>query len=127
MFEISVEHVFAAAHALIVGGAREPLHGHNWEVTAVIAGATLDADGLLCDFHTVHDTLVEIVDPFHNRSLNDLPPFTTLNPTAENVARHIADELAARLDAALAPHARVDRVRVTEAPGCAATYIRPQV
>ncbi|MDX2131909.1 MAG: 6-carboxytetrahydropterin synthase [Planctomycetota bacterium] len=126
MFEISVEHVFSAAHALAIAGTREPVHGHNWHVTAIIVGDALDSDELVCDFHTVHAALEDITGAFHNRSLNDVAPFTTINPSAERVARHIADELASRLDASLAPHARVRSVRVTEAPGCGATYIRPR-
>lgn len=122
MYEISVEAEFCAAHAITIAGTREPIHGHNWRVTAIIGGDRLDADGLLCDFHTVHQTLGEIVEPFHNRNLNEVPPFDTTNPSAELVARHIADELGRRLGRALEPHARVRSVRVTEATGCAATY-----
>jgi 6-pyruvoyltetrahydropterin/6-carboxytetrahydropterin synthase len=126
MFQLQVEGEFCAAHAIMIAGAREPLHGHNWRVTAVVEGSTLDSDGLLCDFHTVKAVLDEIIAPFHNRNLNEVDPFTRLNPTAELVARHIADALAGRLDEALAPHARVHSVRVTESIGCAAVSLRPQ-
>lgn len=124
MYEISIGHEFCAAHALSIIGHRETLHGHNFRVTAVIAGDTLDDDGLLCDFHTVHDQLLELCKPYENANLHDHPPFDKLNPTAEHIAKVIADGLADRLDEALAPAARVHRVTVTEAPGCAATYIR---
>jgi len=121
MFEISVHAEFAAAHALSIGGMRESVHGHNWHVTVTVAGASLDADGLLCDFHTIEDSLKELTGGFHNRDLNALPPFNAgLNPSAENVAKYLAEELTTRLD--LAPHAAIASVRVTEAPGCAATY-----
>ncbi len=126
MYEIRVEHEFAAAHALSIAGAREPIHGHNWRVTLTIAGPTLDDDGLLADFHTVELALRETCDPFHNANLNDSPPFDRVNPTAELVAKHIADALAERLDPALAPHARVVSVTITEAPRCRATYTRPE-
>jgi 6-pyruvoyltetrahydropterin/6-carboxytetrahydropterin synthase len=121
-YSITVRAEFAAAHALVIAGTREPLHGHNWLVLATIAGPTLDADGLLCDFHTVEDLLRELTGQFHNRNLNEIEPFTELNPSAENVARYLADELSSGLGAALAPHARVESVSVTEAPGCVATY-----
>lgn len=124
MFQISVKAEFCAAHALMIGGQRETLHGHNWKVTAVISGETLDTDGLLCDFHTVEDTLGQIIEPFQNANLNETPEFGRLNPSAENVAKHIAERLHDALDDALAPHAWVERVSVTEAPGCVATYVR---
>jgi 6-pyruvoyltetrahydropterin/6-carboxytetrahydropterin synthase len=138
MYEIAVHAEFCAAHALTISGVREPTHGHNFRVTARIEGLTLDADGLLCDFHTVAATLNEIIEPFNNQNLNEIPPFgptaaTTrsapvgplLSPSAELIARYIADELSQRLDAALNPNAQVASVSVTEAPGCVATYRVP--
>ncbi|MEL7472774.1 MAG: 6-carboxytetrahydropterin synthase [Planctomycetota bacterium] len=123
MYEITVHAEFAAAHAIAIVGALEPLHGHNWRITARIQAQTLDTDGLVCDFHTVHHTLLDIIEPFHNNNLNEQPPFNAgVNPTAELVAHHIAKELHERLDEALAPNARLASVSVTEAPGCVATY-----
>lgn len=121
MFELTIESEFCAAHALSIGGVREPVHGHNWHVTVTLAGQTLDSDGLLCDFHTVKDSLDEVIAPLNNADLNACAPFLKTNPSAEHVARHIARELSHRL-APLAPMARVSAVRVTEAPGCAATF-----
>jgi len=125
MFELTVETRFAAAHAISIAGTPEPLHGHNWHVTAQVRGEKLDSDGLVCDFHTVQEMLGEIVSPFHNNNLNTTPPFDRTNPTAELLASYIATRLSASLDEALAPHAKVHSVRVTEADGCAATYYMP--
>lgn len=122
MYEITVEHEFCAAHALLISGAREHLHGHNWRVTATLAGQALDADGLLCDFHAVEHALKAVCAPFANRNLGDIPPFDRLNPTAEHVAMHIAASLADALSTSLPPRVRVQSVRVTEAPGCTATF-----
>jgi 6-pyruvoyltetrahydropterin/6-carboxytetrahydropterin synthase len=117
-FEIEVETSFSAAHALRFRGAREPVHGHDFRVTVRIGGGELDADGLLFDFHEVERHLGEIVGPFRNRDLNAVPPFDRVNPSAEEIARQVAMRLAERLPAAAA----VLSVRVTEAPGCAATF-----
>jgi len=124
MFTITVTHEFCAAHSITIAGTQEPLHGHNFITKATITGTDLDADGLLCDFHTVHAVLVEICDPFTNQNFNQVPPFDTTNPSAELIAKHIADQLAAKLENALAHSARVHSVSVTEAPGCVATYTR---
>jgi len=118
MFELTVETTFSAAHAIAIRGEREPLHGHDWHVTATLAGETLDDDGLLCDFHEVERALREITDPLRNENLNETAPFDELNPTAEHVARHIGEQLAE----ALPDGVRLASVRVTEAPGCAATW-----
>ncbi len=124
MYEIIVEHEFCAAHAITIAGVREPMHGHNFRVAATIAGEALDGDGLLCDFHTVHAMLEEVCRPFVNANLNEVEPFTRVNPSAEHIARHIADTLADRLDGALAPAARVASVSVSEATGCRAVCRR---
>lgn len=121
MFEIVVESEFSAAHALMIAGQRETLHGHDWKVTLTLEGALLDPDGLLCDFHTIQDSLHELTDRFHNGNLNEIEPFNRVNPSAEQVAKHIGDSMADLLRE-LAPHARVSRVSVTEAPRCMAVY-----
>lgn len=130
MFELSVRAEFCAAHSLTIGGKAEPLHGHNWRVTAVVEGRRLDSGGLLCDFHLIERALHKVIKPWSNANLNETPPFTTRsraihNPSAENVAAHIADELSRGLSRTLPPGVRVASVTVTEAPGCAATYRLP--
>lgn len=118
MFELSLEARFSAAHALTMGLSREPLHGHDFHVTLIVAGETLDDDGLLCDFHTIKEALAGAVAPFNNTNLNETPPFNRLNPTAELVARHIA----LTLEPMMPPEVKIVSVRLTESPGCAATY-----
>ena len=129
MFTIQVTHEFCAAHSIILMGAQEPIHGHNFKTTATIIGSSsehsLDSEGLLCDFHLVEQSLIQICQPFTNNSFNEVAPFDSLNPTAELIAKHIADQLAAKLDASLAPRAKVHSVSITEAPNCVATYTRP--
>lgn len=119
MFELRVERSFSAAHAISIRGRLEPLHGHDWGVTAVVRGARLDDDGLLCDFHLIERQLDAIIAPLHNRCLNETPPFDRVNPTAENVARHIGE----RLEAGLPQDVVLHGCRVSEAPGCTACYL----
>jgi 6-pyruvoyl-tetrahydropterin synthase len=131
--QIEINAHFSAAHAITMGGVVEPLHGHDWHVTAVIEGPGLDGDGLLVDFHWLQNELAAIIGPFQNQNLNQAEPFVFgLNPTAELVARHIAHSLSDRLatwsqkqpkDQASRHGLRLARVRVTEAVGCAATYV----
>ncbi|NNM27432.1 MAG: 6-carboxytetrahydropterin synthase [Phycisphaerales bacterium] len=121
MYELSVERSFCAAHAIVIAGEREPMHGHTWLVRVVVRGAELDADDLLCDFHAVERTLDRLIRPFRDRCLNETAPFDRVNPTAERVARHIAEGFAGDLPAGVS----VGSVSVTEAPGCVATYEPP--
>ena len=122
MFDLTIEASISAAHAIVIGGQREPVHGHDWHITATISGPTLDTEGLLCDFHAAERALREVTSPFHNRNFNETSPFDRLNPTAENIARYFAEQLGGRLRPILPPGAVLTALRITEAPGCAATY-----
>lgn len=121
MFELSVQRVFSAAHALLLGGQREPLHGHDWRLTVVVAGDQLDGDGLLCDFHALEAAVDGVIAPFRNANLNEAAAFAQTSPSAERVALHIAGRLAEKLPSGV----KLRRVSVTEAPGCEATYLPP--
>lgn len=118
MFELTVEREFCAAHAIVINGVREPRHGHNWRLVVAVAGPRLDDDGLLCDFHVIEQALDRVLEPLRNVDLNETPPFDRVNPTAENVARHVAESILGGLPVGV----RLDHVSVTEAPGGRATY-----
>jgi 6-pyruvoyltetrahydropterin/6-carboxytetrahydropterin synthase len=125
MFELSVEAEFCAAHALLIAGQREPVHGHNWRLTVTVAGPALDRDELLLDFHALEAVVQDVIGPFRNADLNAVPPFDRVNPSAEAVARHIAEAVQRGLERQRRnadPPYRVSAVRVTEAPGCAVVY-----
>ncbi len=123
MWEISTETVVAAAHRLRdTTGEGERLHGHNWRIRAVVRATELDAPGWVLDFNHVAAVLRELVEPYEHAFLNEVPPFDDLNPTAENLARVVADALAIKLDDG---RARVARVEVWENDACCAAYLRP--
>jgi|Deesub1362A_J573_1020465.scaffolds.fasta_scaffold00091_111 6-pyruvoyltetrahydropterin/6-carboxytetrahydropterin synthase len=126
MFEIRVRSSFAAAHRL--NNHRDKccrLHGHTWEVEAVVAGRELNDTGMLIDFSVLKHELREVVGVFDHSFLNELAPFSGghpgNNPTAENLARHIFSELKARLSE-YRPPATLVSVTVWESPGAAVTY-----
>lgn len=119
VFQLDIEDTFSAAHSLIIAGEREPVHGHDWKVFVTVQGEELDGDGLLCDFHHLESLLGEIIAPFRTADLNACPEFSGVNPSAENVACHIAE----RMNGGLPSTVSLTRVSVTEAPGCTATWL----
>ncbi len=121
MYELTVMRRFAAVHAVTLGGRPEVSHGHDWQVSVVVAGRELNADGVVCDFHLIETRLDAVIDRLRDRDLNRTPPFDRTNPTAEEVARHVAGAIGRELPLGV----RLAGVSVTEAPGCTATY-RPQ-
>lgn len=94
MFEITTTRQFSAAHQLrLYDQSLEEVHGHNWQVRVTVAAEKLDAIGVVMDFHVLEKRLDAVIGPMHNRHLNELPAFAQLNPSAENVAWHIAQAL----------------------------------
>ena len=116
-FEITILRDFSASHQLkLYDGSLEPLHGHNWRVEVTAAAEKLDQIGVVMDFHLLEQMLDEITQPMHNRHLNELPAFSAKNPSAENVALHVAESLR------LPSHIKLRSVRVWETYNCSATW-----
>lgn len=122
MYEVFVDQTFAAAHNLRnYHGKCENLHGHNYKVRVACEGKELDATGLLYDFVHLRQVIQGVIRALDHKYLNETPPFDTLNPSAENIARHIFDETSKQLRAA--PNsAGISSVTVWETEESAATY-----
>ncbi len=121
MYSIRIEDSFSAAHKLKgYAGDCENLHGHNWQVVVEVSGGKIGADGLLIDFRELRKMLKEITGELDHKMLNDLPAFHDLNPTSENVARHIYRALVEKLSAC--ERVKLSFVRVFESAGSSASY-----
>ena len=101
MYKISVEKHFDAAHFLRgYKGKCEALHGHRYRVVARVKATKLDDIGLAYDFTELKRHLNDILSRFDHTCLNDVAPFDRINPSAENIAATIYDELKSKLAAA---------------------------
>lgn len=121
MFEITIEETFAAGHALRnYRGKCENVHGHNYRCQVAVHGEKLDGIGLLVDFVELKRVVHAVLDRMDHQWLNDFPPFDALNPSAENMARYIYDEVSAGL--AQQHGVRVGWVRLWETDTASATY-----
>lgn len=122
MYEVSVDETFAAGHALRgYKGKCENLHGHNYKVRVTLAGKELDSVGLLCDFVHLKQVIQRVIRSLDHKFLNEIPPFDVLNPSAENIAKHIYDETAKQLGQS--PNSvGITSITVWETDVTAATY-----
>lgn len=117
-YTLRVRERFEAAHHLrSYKGSPEPVHGHSWRVEAVLVADELGDEGMAYDFVEVKGALVELASRFHHNDINSVPPFDTLTPTTEHIARWFHAELSRAL-----PEARIQEVTLWEGPDCAATY-----
>ena len=120
-YRVTIEAGFEAAHHLLhYRGQPEPLHGHSYRIEATLSADALDADDLAVDFVEARRALDAIAKGMDYRFLNDLPVFANRNTSAENIARHVAEELARAI-----PKSRVDEVVVWEGPVNRASYRPP--
>jgi len=120
MYQISVEQHFDAAHFLRgYQGKCEALHGHRFRVVVKITASEVDAVGLAYDFTVLKQQLGDILSRFDHTCLNDVPPFDKINPSSENIAATIYNELQPKL--AGAP-VSLSCVEVWESPQSGVAY-----
>ena len=98
MYQVSVEQHFDAAHFLRgYQGKCEALHGHRFRVVVKVKSSGVDEIGMAYDFVVLKQHLAGILSKFDHTCLNDVPPFDKINPSSENIAATIYDELKLKL------------------------------
>jgi 6-pyruvoyltetrahydropterin/6-carboxytetrahydropterin synthase len=95
MYTVTIETEFSASH--IIRGYNGPCsrpHGHNWKVTVEARTNVLDNLGMSVDFYVLQKKTEEVTAKFDHRDINTISPFDKeLNPTSENIAQYIFEEL----------------------------------
>lgn len=104
---------FCAAHRLnnpswseeknyaVFGKCNNPnYHGHNYEMDVKVTGEPAADTGFVIDLKYLSDLIKEtVIDKLDHKNFNlDIPEFSNLNPTAENIAMVIYDILRSKID-----------------------------
>ena len=120
MYEISVEEHFDAAHFLRgYQGKCEALHGHRFRVVVKVSASGLNDIGIAYDFTELKQHLNDILSRFDHTCLNDVPPFDKINPSSENIAVTIFNELQRKLTGA---PVSISGIEVWESPQTGVAY-----
>ncbi len=123
MFEVTVEAGFSSGHYLRdYHGKCENPHGHNYRVLVTLAGKELEPNGLLLDFKILKNVLKPVVEYLDHHMINELEPFTTVNPSAENLAKYFFDQTEQHLATVTNGRVRVKRSTIFETDTSQATY-----
>jgi 7-cyano-7-deazaguanine synthase len=100
------------------------MHGHNWRVAVSVQADNLDHRGMAIDFKDLRNVVGQVLEELDHTVLNEITVFQDINPSAENLARYIFEELEQLLRES---GCRVRKVTVDESPGCTASYLPPAV
>lgn len=120
MFRLKVLTSFAAAHCLInYQGDCENLHGHNWRVEVTVRARDLDEAGLGIDFKILKAETNQLLKTLDHKYLNELPPFSGISPSSENISRFLFRELSNRLNT---DNIKVEIITVWESDFACASY-----
>ena len=125
MFTITIETTFQASHSLILADNKpEPLHSHDWRVEVAVQAEQLDQQGLVMDFHVLESLLNQAVMPLvKTGNINQVADFSHRNPSAEAVAKYIADRLVEKLPTPIS----LCNTTVWETKTCRASWLPQQL
>lgn len=109
MYRVTKRLEISASHSLKLSYPSKctNLHGHNWIITVTCEAEELNANGMVEDFSEIKARITSQLD---HANLNEVLPF---NPTAENIARWICDQIPTCV-----------RVDVQESEGNVASYYK---
>ena len=120
MYEVSVRQHFDAAHYLRdYQGKCEELHGHRFEVAVSVRAESVNQIGLTYDFVELKRLLGEVLKEYDHSCLNDKAPFDQINPSSENIAVTIYQQLK---DILGETSPKISSVQVWESPNACVTY-----
>lgn len=94
MYEVEIVTGFCAAHLLRdYKGKCEHLHGHNYRVHVTARSAALGPGGMVIDFGDLKSVAQEVVTRLDHAFLNEIAPFDRIEPSAENIAAYLYEEI----------------------------------
>lgn len=119
MFILSVRSHFDSAHRLDgYEGKCAYVHGHRWEAEIEVAVMELDPVGMGIDLVVLKKLLNSVTEQLDHSFLNELPSFKEKNPTAENIAYFIYQQMKNLLPES----ADLKGVRIFESPDSSVYY-----
>jgi len=120
MYEITVTSHFSAAHRLrYLHGKCEELHGHNWKVEVSVGSNRLSKEGVVVDFGILKLKVGKVLKHLDHTYLNDLPYFSGIEPSSENISKYIFNKLKPELKGY---HVTLKKVTAWESETSCATY-----
>ena len=119
MYLISVEQSFDAAHYLRgYKGKCENIHGHRFKIVVRLQSDRLNDNGMAYDFTLLKQQLTKVLNRYDHQNLNEISPFDRINPSSENIASTIYEQLKPIFQ----DEVQLESVEVWESPDACAIY-----
>jgi 6-pyruvoyltetrahydropterin/6-carboxytetrahydropterin synthase len=83
-----------------------------------VESSQLDAAGIIMDFRDLKQILKKVLAGLDHQYLNDLEPFTAINPSAENIAEYLFHAVSGSIKTPVL----LKEVTVWENDSCCVTY-----
>jgi 6-pyruvoyltetrahydropterin/6-carboxytetrahydropterin synthase len=122
MYRVCKQLWFCAAHQVRLSETQcESLHGHNYRVLVHAEARELDRVSYVVDFGALKKAANEVCARFDHLNINEVEPFREgeRNPTAEELARFLWEQLSRQFDDG---RVRISRVEVWETDNNRAEY-----
>ena len=120
MYYATIIKTFSAAHSLRgYQGKCEKVHGHNYKVEVELKAPRLDQTGMVTDFELLRQAVDKVFTRLDHQNLNEVTPFTKINPTAEYLTKFIYEEMVLIFNST---RVKVSLVAVWENDGAKAAY-----
>jgi len=122
VYQLSIEEHFDAAHLLRdYHGKCENLHGHRFKVVIRLETIKLQSNGLAYDFALLKQSLRESLARYDHTFLNEISPFDVIEPSCENIASTLYDELLSQFKGL---PVTLSHVEIWESPSTGVSYSR---
>jgi 6-pyruvoyltetrahydropterin/6-carboxytetrahydropterin synthase len=89
IYEVGVIDFFNARHAI----GEEPAHAHSWKVEAKVRRPRYLGEQSLIGVEETRKTMRRLFARYENKFLNEIPPFTFQEPTADNLVAYLFEQL----------------------------------
>ena len=85
-YELSIDTFFNASHTLVLKGRKGGYHTHSYRLSVRCKSKSISGqEQIIVDFTTLRERVNKVAQAYHNKDLNELPPFRQLKATTENL------------------------------------------
>ena len=94
VYEITLDMFFNARHFVVMNGVPGEVHTHSYRLQVRCRSRQLEQDShVVVGYTAIRERMKQVVSAYNNQLLNDLPPFQRLQPTTENLAAVLFQQL----------------------------------